>query len=123
MGDRGSVSSSGKVNVAGGSDGVTQLNTLYIYNIASNTWTTGVNVPVAVEWAGSAVLRNDLYLFGGVPPLVTTQIYNPGAIPGALGRIWAFTGFAFTAQQWAITASLLLAGRTPLTARSTPPRS
>jgi N-acetylneuraminic acid mutarotase len=67
----------GKLYVAGGSDGVTQLNTLYIYDIASNTWTTGMNVPVAVEWAGSAVLRNDLYLFGGLPPFVTTQIYNP----------------------------------------------
>ena len=57
----------GKLYVAGGSDGVTQLNTLYIYDIASNTWTTGANVPVAAEAPGSAVLHNQLYLFGGVP--------------------------------------------------------
>ena len=49
----------GKLYVAGGSDGVTQLNTLYIYDIASNTWTTGANMPVAEEAAGSAVLQNN----------------------------------------------------------------
>lgn len=65
--------------LAAGSDGFTQLNTLYIYDIRSNTWTTGANLPVAAEAPGSAVLHNHFYVFGGVPPLIMTQIYNPGS--------------------------------------------
>ena len=91
----------GKLYVAGGSDGVTQLNTLYIYDIDSNTWTTDAkaNVPVAVEAAGSAVLHNQLYLFGGVSPFVTTQIYNPGSNTWSFGPDmsvyrWRFSGTA-----------------------------
>lgn len=89
----------GKLYVAGGSDGLTQLNTLYIYDIASNTWTIGANVPVAVEAPGCAVLNNHLYVFGGVAPLITTQIYNPGSNSWSFGPDmnvyrWRFLGTA-----------------------------
>jgi serine protease AprX len=89
----------GKVYVAAGSDGHTQLNTLYIYDIASNTWTTGPNVPVAEEAGGSAVLHNQLYLFGGASPFITTQIYNPGNNTWSFGQNmnvyrWRFYGTA-----------------------------
>jgi N-acetylneuraminic acid mutarotase len=89
----------GKLYVAGGSDGHTQLNTLYIYDIPTNTWTTGANVPVAVEAAGSAVLHNELYLFGGVSPFNMTQIYNPGSNTWSFGPNmnvyrWRFYGTA-----------------------------
>ena len=89
----------GKLYVAGGSDGVTQLNTLYIYNIASNTWTTGANMPVAAEAPGSAVLHNKLYVFGGFPPFIMTQIYDPVSntwSPGPNMNIdrWRFYGTA-----------------------------
>jgi subtilisin family serine protease/N-acetylneuraminic acid mutarotase len=87
----------GKLYVAGGSDGVTQLNTLYIYDIASNTWTPGANLPVAAEAPGCAVLHNQLYLFGGVSPLIMTQIYNPGSNTWSFGPNmnvyrWRFSG-------------------------------
>jgi len=89
----------GKVYVAAGSDGLTQLNTLYIYDIASNTWTSGANMPVAAEAAGGAVLHNQLYLFGGVSPLIMTQIYNPGSNTWSFGPDmnvyrWRFYGTA-----------------------------
>ena len=90
----------GKLYVAGGSDGVTPLNTLYIYDIASNTWAPpGANVPVLAEAPGSAVLHGQLYLFGGVPPLLATQIYYPGSNtwgPGPIPSIdrWRFFGTA-----------------------------
>ena len=57
---------------------ITQLNTLYIYDIASNTWTTGPNVPVAAEAPGSAVLHNQLYVFGGVPAADHDANLQPG---------------------------------------------
>src|SRR5215468_10627829 len=74
----------GKLYVAGGSDGVTPLNTLYIYDTRSNTWTTGANLPGAAEAPGSAVLHNQLYLFGGSPMAVLTQIYDP------FSNTWSF---------------------------------
>jgi N-acetylneuraminic acid mutarotase len=74
----------GKLYVAGGSDGVTPLNTLYIYDIGSNTWTTGANLPAAAGAAGSAVLHNQLYLFGGLPTAILTQIYDP------VSNTWSF---------------------------------
>ena len=89
----------GKLYVAGGGDGFTPLNTLYIYDIASNTWTTGANLPVPADAPGSAVLHNHLYVFGGLPPFVTTQVYNPGSNtwrPGPDTNVyrWRFYGTA-----------------------------
>jgi N-acetylneuraminic acid mutarotase len=90
-----------KLYVAAGSDGHTQLNTLYIYDIASNTWTTSENHgPVAEEAGGSAVLHNRLYIFGGWPPLLGMQIYDAqsktwdpaGPVPGV--QRWRFYGTA-----------------------------
>jgi N-acetylneuraminic acid mutarotase len=88
-----------KLYVAAGSDGHTQLNTLYIYDIAGNTWTTGANVPFAEEAGGSAVLHNKLYVFGGLPPLLATQVYDPVSdtwSPGPMPSVqrWRFVGTA-----------------------------
>ena len=41
-------------------------------------------MPVAEEAGGSAVLHNQLYVFGGASPFITTQIYNPG------NNTWSF---------------------------------
>ena len=113
----------GKLYVAGGSDGVTQLNTLYIYDIASNTWTTGANMPVAAEAPGSAVLHNHLYVFGGFPPLIMTQIYNPGSNTWSFGPNmnvyrWRFYGTAVGNH-----SIVALGGQNAAGARSTQPSS
>jgi len=91
----------GKLYVAGGSDGHTQLNTLYIYDIASNTWTTDddAHLPVAEEAGGSAVFQDHLWVFGGLPPLLATQIYYPETNtwgPGPMPSVqrWRFYGTA-----------------------------
>ena len=73
----------GKFYVASGNNGSTEVNTLYIYDIATNTWTTGPVVPTPVTAPGSAVYQGKLYLFGGGAPfpttITTTQIYDPVA--------------------------------------------
>ena len=53
----------------------------------------------AAEAPGSAVLQNKLYVFGGIPPLITTQVYNCGSntwSPGPNMSVyrWRFYGTA-----------------------------
>jgi N-acetylneuraminic acid mutarotase len=44
----------------------TVLNTVYIYDIPSNTWTKAVNFPVAINHANAAVVDGKLYVLGGM---------------------------------------------------------
>jgi len=46
----------------------TNLNTLYDYDIAANTWTTGANMPSGTNVPGSAVIAGKLWVFGGGNP-------------------------------------------------------
>src|SRR5262249_28154893 len=79
-------------------DGTSELNTLYIYDIATNTWTSGANVPTAATAPGSTVYCGKLYLYGGgiVPTLNITQIYDPAANSWSSGpnltfnRLWFY---------------------------------
>ena len=55
--------------VAGGRDlNNTNLNTLYDYDIAANTWTTRASTPSGVNVPGSAVIAGKLWAFGEVIP-------------------------------------------------------
>ncbi len=80
----------GKLYVAGGYGFEAVFNTLYIYDIATNTWTPGPNVLQGVGYCGSTVFNGLLYLYGGVvqenPRTLTniTQIYNPAI------NIWSY---------------------------------
>jgi N-acetylneuraminic acid mutarotase len=74
----------GKLYIASGNDGrgldyFSELYTLYIYDISSNTWTIGASVPQPVTGPGSAVFNGRLYLYGGGFPTThtLTQIYDP----------------------------------------------
>ena len=92
----------GKFYVASGNNGTTEVNTLYIYDIATSTWTTGPVVPTPVTAPGSAVYQGKLYLFGGGAPfpttITTTQIYDPVANSWStgpsmnVGRVWFYGG-------------------------------
>ena len=98
--------------MAGGSDGFTQLNTLYIYDIASNTWTTSENhLPVAEEAGGSAVLQNKLYVFGGLPPFIMTQIYDPARDTWSPGPNLNIDRFRFYATAVGNNSILALGGQ------------
>lgn len=76
----------GKIYVFGGEPstaGGTSTNATRIYNIATNSWSTGASMPVAVQ-QHSAVLGSDgkIYIIGGRtlsagPPVGLVQIYNP----------------------------------------------
>ena len=59
------------------------LNNLYIYDIATNAWTSGAPMPVGASYPGSAVVAGKLWVIGGGDPLQqvsldNTQIYDPG---------------------------------------------
>src|SRR4029450_13974514 len=74
--------SNGKIYVAGGFIGGTNVtNALRIYDIASNTWTSGANMPTSpgVEAAAGAVVNGKFYVMGGddfTNGLNTTFIYD-----------------------------------------------
>ena len=74
--------SNGKIYVAGGFIGGTNVtNALRIYDIASNTWTSGANMPTSpgVEAAAGAVVNGKFYVMGGDDfnnGLNTTFIYD-----------------------------------------------
>ena len=77
----------GHMYIAGGRDiNNTNLNTLYDYDIAANTWTTRANMPSGVNVPGSAVIAGKLWVFGGGNPFT-----GPGTMPtsGKTGvRAW-----------------------------------
>ena len=56
-------------------------NTLEIYDPATNTWTTGANMPTARSSASTGVINDKLYVIGGGNgnnnPLSTLEIYDP----------------------------------------------
>ena len=72
----------GKIYVAGGFVGGTSVtNALRIYDIATNTWTSGANMPTSpgVEAAAGAVVNGKFYVMGGDDfnnGLNTTFIYD-----------------------------------------------
>src|SRR5438067_10475228 len=74
--------SNGKIYLAGGFIGGTNVtNALRIYDIASNTWTSGANMPTSpgVEAAAGAVVNGKFYVMGGddfTNGLNTTFIYD-----------------------------------------------
>ena len=74
--------SNGKIYLAGGFIGGTNVtNALRIYDIASNTWTSGANIPTSpgVEAAAGAVVNGKFYVMGGddfTNGLNTTFIYD-----------------------------------------------
>lgn len=59
----------GHIYIAGGRDlNNTNLNTLYDYDIAADTWTQRANLPTGVNVPGSAVIGGKLWAFGGGNP-------------------------------------------------------
>lgn len=56
----------GKLYLAGGSNGYPSMtNSLFVYNIAMNSWTTGPDAPAAVGCGASATVSGKLYVFSG----------------------------------------------------------
>ena len=61
----------GHIYIAGGRNlSNTNLNTLYDYDIAANTWTQRANLPTGINVPGSAVIGGKLWVFGGGNPFV-----------------------------------------------------
>jgi N-acetylneuraminic acid mutarotase len=73
----------GNIYVAGGIVSNVISNTFYIYDIATNTWSKGMNLPDKVWGAALGAWQGKLYLvggshFGGVPypPVSQVDVYN-----------------------------------------------
>jgi N-acetylneuraminic acid mutarotase len=78
----------GHLYVAGGRDIFNfNLNTLYDYDIAADTWTVRANLPAGVYLPGSAVIGGKLWVFGGLMPETTNilQVYDPVTDTWTLG--------------------------------------
>jgi N-acetylneuraminic acid mutarotase len=83
----------GHIYVAGGRNlANTNLNTLYDYNIAADTWTQRANLPAGINVPGSGVENGQLAVFGGGNPFAlapettgATVIYNPASDTWAAG--------------------------------------
>src|ERR1043166_3025562 len=69
FGGAGSGVINGHLYVAGGRDAnITLLNSLWDYNIASDSWTQRANLPAADNVPGAAVISGKLWIFGGGNP-------------------------------------------------------
>ena len=55
----------GKIYVAGGYNGSAVLSTLRIYDIATNSWTTGAPLPAPVFLSGFGIINGKLYIASG----------------------------------------------------------
>ena len=53
-----------KIYVAGGSDGDNVVNNLYIYDIATNSWTSGTPMLVGASYPAGAVVDGKLWVIG-----------------------------------------------------------
>jgi N-acetylneuraminic acid mutarotase len=61
----------GHIYIAGGRNlNNTNLNTLYDYDIAADTWTQRANLPTGINVPGSAVIGGKLWVFGGGNPFL-----------------------------------------------------
>ena len=74
MGGPGSGVINGHIYIAGGRNvSNNNLNTLYDYNIAADTWTQQANLPAGVNVPGSAVICGKLWVFGGGNPFLGSR--------------------------------------------------
>ena len=72
----------GHMYVTGGRDlNDTNLNTLYDYDIAANSWTTRANMPTGVNVPASAVIGGKLWVIGGGDPFT-----GPGTAPTSASK-------------------------------------
>jgi N-acetylneuraminic acid mutarotase len=77
----------GHMYIAGGRNlANTNLNTLYDYDIAANTWTTRANMPSGVNVPGSAVIGGKLWVFGGGNPFLGSSTLPTSGQTGV--RAW-----------------------------------
>jgi len=78
----------GHIYIAGGRNlANTNLNTLYEYDIAADTWTQRANLPTGINIPGSAVIAGKLWVFGGGDPFANGSAAAP-ASPKQVLRGW-----------------------------------
>ena len=64
-----------KVVVAGGFDGSEYLSSVEVYDVASNTWTYGVDLPVPLAYAAVVPFENTFLVIGGITGR-SDQVYH-----------------------------------------------
>ncbi len=74
-----------KLYLFGGDDGTNMLNYVSILDLNSGTWSSGANLPIAMENMAATAYNGKIYLFGGYDNVEPdyhnpdTYIYDPGA--------------------------------------------
>src|SRR5882757_1139360 len=78
-----------KLFVFGGDDPTTGIvvNTTRIYDIATNTWSTGANMPDVRAFMASGYFNGKIYLVGG---------YSTGNVDPSFGQVWEYDPVANT---------------------------
>ena len=78
-----------KLFVFGGDDPTTGtvVNTTRIYDIATNTWSTGTPMPDVRAFMGSGYFNGKIYLVGG---------YTTGNVDPSFGQVWEYDPVANT---------------------------
>ena len=59
------------------------LTNLYIYDIATNSWTSGAPMPVGACFPGGAVINGKLWVIGGGDPLLRYLSTTPKSMTRA----------------------------------------
>jgi N-acetylneuraminic acid mutarotase len=72
-----------KIYCANGHDFITELNNLYIYDIAGNSWTSGPNSPLASNFPAGTAIGGQLYMIGGGNPFLGPVYKRSGNTNGA----------------------------------------
>lgn len=73
----GTIGTNGRIYVFGGRTGSTTLNSIEIYNPASNSWTAGAPLPQATRGMATALGFNGaIYIFGGVSGTIISNAYR-----------------------------------------------
>jgi hypothetical protein len=100
----------GKIYMSGGSvpqpapSPGTVVSTTRIYDIGTNSWSTGANAPTAFRAAEYATHGGNLYVFGGIDaagvPLTTTMIYSTTANSWSMGAPLPDVKFYGFAAEW-----------------------
>ena len=78
--------------IGGTTDGVSALNTTYIYDPQTNNWTTGTSMPTARGALSAAVVNDTLYALGGTNNLLNPQL-NPQSPVNAVNEQYFPLGY------------------------------
>ena len=97
-----SQSYNGKIYCIGGYNGTTYYNNMDIYDIVSNTWTTGAVMPTAKAYFGGALYNGKIYCIGGWnnSDMNKVEIYDIASNTWTTGSVMPINNWSFACTQY-----------------------